>query len=483
MPFEMRSKRVRVHILRDGAAGKRRRGERRRALACLWIKTAFRSRGMDEVFDRYLTALGQIEKLPAPHLVRYQQGLVERLVRHARDNIAFYRDRLGPVFGPGDRFDFSRWPEIPILDRRAAAQATQQVRAPHLPESYGDVHEISTSGTAELPLRFTVNGLVSLAANGALTQLCRWHGVDTARALATIKLYPDDDVPPLPDGVQMKGWSRAGPESEAYGLDMRAPMEQQLAWLERRRAPFLAATPSHAMAIAFAAGEHRARALGLEFVFSIAETVLPRARQVVKDLFGAKLLAIYSCQEIGFIGIECPVSGQYHIVVDNALIEILRPDGSQAGPGETGRVVVTGLYNYATPFIRYALGDVATAAAGPCACGRTLPLIAQVEGRTRAEFIFRDGTRMWPRGIHSDEIRTYVAYREFQLVQADYDVIEFRYIPQPNAHAPDFDGLKSYGRRRFHPSVDIRALAVAEFPRGRTGKHEHFISLVSEDRH
>ena len=126
---------------------------------------------MDPIFDRYLTALGQIERLPAPHLVRYQHGLVERLARHARDNVAFYRDRLEPVFGPGDRFDFSRWAEVPVLDRRQAAQATLQMRTPQLPASYGDIHEISTSGTAELPLRFTTNDLVSMAANGALTQL------------------------------------------------------------------------------------------------------------------------------------------------------------------------------------------------------------------------------------------------------------------------------------------------------------------------
>lgn len=436
---------------------------------------------MDQFFERYLTALAQVERLPAPNLLRYQQGLIERLVRHARDKVPFYRDRLRPLFDPDDRFDFSRWSEVPVLGRREAARETARMRAPDLPDSYGAIHEIRTSGTAELPLTFTTNGLVSTAANGALTVLCRWHGIDTARALATIKLYPDDEAPTLPDGDHTMGWSWADPNSDAYGLDMRTPMDEQLSWLERRKAPYLAATPSHAMAIAFAAGENRARHLGLEFVFSIAETVLPRARTVVREMFGAKLVAIYSCQEIGFIAIECPVSGQYHIVMDNALVEIVGSDGAPGKPGETGRVLVTGLYNYATPFIRYALGDVATVASGPCACGRTLPLIAQVEGRTRAEFVFRDGTRMWPRGTHSDEIRAFVPYREFQLVQADYDVIEFRYIPQPDAHAPDFAGLKSYGRQRFHPSVDIRAIAVSDFPRGRASKHEHFISLVSED--
>jgi phenylacetate-CoA ligase len=436
--------------------------------------------GMDDVFARYLTALTQIEKLPVPHLLRYQQGLIERLVRHAREHVPFYRDRLAPLFDAGDRFDFARWSEVPVLDRREAARETGRMRAHDLAASYGDVREIRTSGTAELPLTFTTNGLVTTAANGALTLLCRWHGIDTARALATIKLYPDDQIPPLPDGEHTRGWSEANPDSHAYGLDMRTPMDEQLAWLERTKAPCFAATPSHAMAVAFAAGESRGRSLGLEFVFSIAETVLPRARAVIRDLLGAKLVAIYSCQEIGFVGIECPVSGQYHIVMDNALVEIVDADGVPAKPGEIGRVLVTGLYNYATPFIRYALGDVATVASSPCACGRTLPLIAQVEGRTRAEFIFRDGTRMWPRGTHSDAIRDFVPYREFQMVQTDYDVVEFRYIAQPDAPSPDLAGLKQYGRDKIHPSVDIRAVAVEAFPRGRGGKHEHFLSLVSD---
>jgi phenylacetate-CoA ligase len=435
---------------------------------------------MDPVFDRYMTALTQIERLPEPQLRRYQRGLVERVVRHARDNVAFYRHRLQSLFGPDDAFDFSHWSEVPVLERQQVARESLQMRAQNLPESYGEVHEIKTSGTAELPLTFTTNGLVSMAANGALTQLCRWHGVDTARPLATIKLYPDDGVPPLPEGDHTKGWSQSDPTSDVYGLDMRGPMEPQLAWLERKKAPYFAATPSHAMALAYAAGPVRARKLGLEFVFSVAETVLPRARQVVRDMFGAKLLAIYSCQEIGCIAIECPVSGQYHIVMDNALVEIVGEDGAPVAPGEIGRVLVTGLYNYATPFIRYALGDVATAAAGPCPCARTLPLIAQVEGRTRAEFIFRDGTRMWPRGVHSDEIRVFVPFLEFQMVQLDYEVVEFRYIAPPDAPSPDLVGLKRYGRERIHPSVDIRAVAVDEFPRSHSGKHQHFISMVSD---
>ena len=435
---------------------------------------------MDQFFDRYMTALTQVERLPGPHLLRYQGGLVERLVRHARAHVPFYRDRLQSLFGPDDAFDFSRWPQVPVLDRQEAAQANTRVSAPELPESYGVIHEITTSGTTGIPLSFSVNGLVSTAGNGALTLLARWHGMDTSRPLAMIKMYSAKDIPPMPEGFHGKGWSQASPDADTFGIDMRTPLDQQLVWLESRKAPYLITSASHATAIAYAAGADRSRALGLEIIFSTAETVLARARNIVRENFGAKLVALYSCQEIGMIAMECPVSGQYHVIIDNVLVEIVRPDGSLVAPGETGRVLVTGLYNYATPFIRYAIGDIATAAAECCPCGRSLPLIEQIEGRTRAEFIFRDGTRIWPRALHAEAIRAFVPFREFQMVQVDHDVIEFRYIPQSGEHAPDLAGLKMYGRKNIHPSVDIRAITVVEFPRGRAGKHEHFLSLISD---
>ena len=304
------------------------------------------------------------------------------------------------------------------------------MRSDSLPESYGEIREIRTSGTTGIPLSFTTNGLVSTAGNGAFTHLARWHGADTSRPMAIIRMYPDGEIPPLPHGRHSKGWSRVDPESDVYGLDMRTPIEDQLLWLESRKAPYLISSASHAAALADAASEDRARNLGLEIIFSTAETVLPRVRKLVRERFGAKLVAIYSCQETGYIAIECPVSGQYHVLVDNALVEIVEEDGSPTPPGEVGRVLVTSLYNYATPFIRYAIGDVATASATPCACGRTLPVIPQIEGRTWSEFIFQDGKRIWLRSLHADAIRTFVPFREFQMVQTAYDVIEFRYVPR-----------------------------------------------------
>ena len=78
-----------------------------------------------------------------------------------------------------------------------------------------------------------------------------------------------------------------------------------------------------------------------------------------------------------------------------------------------GRVIVTRLYNYAMPFIRYELGDFAVAGTGPCACGRTLPVIARIKGRARNAFVFRDGSRMWPRSLMIQSMHAFVAFSRF----------------------------------------------------------------------
>jgi phenylacetate-CoA ligase len=137
-------------------------------------------------------------------------------------------------------------------------------------------------------------------------------------------------------------------------------------------------------------------------VFLIGETIPDGTREFIAERLGARSAGIYSCQEIGAIACECEAAPHYHVAAENALVEILDESGRDVAPGGRGRVVVTGFYNYAMPFIRYELGDLAEAGSAPCGCGRAAPIIARIEGRSRHAFIFRDGTRLWPRAAMVD---------------------------------------------------------------------------------
>jgi phenylacetate-CoA ligase len=431
---------------------------------------------MDPLFARYLTALEQTEWLPRPQLVAYQHDLMRRVVRHAYDNVPFYRGRLACLFRGGDEPDLARWSEVPIVTRAEASTHAAEMRAPSLPEPLAATSETRTSGSTGIPLQIAASRLTTIAANAALTRLARWWNVDVSRPLACIRIHKA--APPAwPDGRHRNGWSQACPESGLHELDLTTPVDQQIDWLLRQKAPYWRTSASNALQIAYAATPAQAQAFGVELIFAIAETVFPRAREIIWERLGVPIAAIYSCEEVGFIATQCPVEPVYHVVAENAWVEILREDGTPAAPGELGQVVLTGFYNYAMPFIRYAIGDIATVGPDACACGRSLPVIAQVEGRSRYAFVFSDGTRVWPR-LWDFDIRPFVSCREFQLAQVDRDKIEFRYVPDDSDALPNATGLADYLRRKLHPSAEIALVPMERIPRGRGGKLEPFVTAA-----
>src|SRR5262249_24684547 len=146
-------------------------------------------------------------------------------------------------------------------------------------------------------------------------------------------------VPQYPVGQVSKGWSWQAPDTEAYGLDMRATVEEQIDWLLRHKAPYLMTLPSNAMALAYAASEETEH-LKFELIFSISETIIPGARELVAEKLGAKLIGIYSGEEVGYIATECPLKQHYHVCAEMTLVEIVDDAGRPVPPGQAGRVLV-----------------------------------------------------------------------------------------------------------------------------------------------
>jgi phenylacetate-CoA ligase len=433
---------------------------------------------MNVIFDQFMKTLQQTEWGSSSRLVEYQEGLIANLVNHAYQNVPFYRNRLACLYDADGRIDHSRWNNVPIVSRVEAAACAASMRAPRLGGVHGDVTEVRTSGSTGAPLSIASTMLNWLAANASRTRMASWWGLDTSRPLARIRVYRQDP-PVYPEGRDDTCWSYDNPEASTFNLDLRTPVEQQIEWLLRKKAPYLATSPSNAMALAYAVTPDQARELGIEFIFGVGETVLSDARELVQERLGARMGALYSCEEVGTIATQCPHSDGYHVVVENTLVEILNADGSKSKPGEVGQVVLTGFYNYAMPFIRYAIGDVAVFADAPCPCGRSLPLVAQVLGRTRCAFVFSDGTRVWPRAWDARAVAGFVGCKEFQMVQVDHRRIELRYIADSDASCPsDPAGLQAYVRDKFHPSAEVVLIQLEAIPRGPGGKFEPFMSLV-----
>jgi phenylacetate-CoA ligase len=135
----------------------------------------------------------------------------------------------------------------------------------------------------------------------------------------------------------------------------------------------------------------------------------------------------YACMEIGRIAIECPTHQGLHVNADHVIMEILHGD-ERAPAGETGEVVLTALNQFATPFIRYRLGDLTAWVHEPCRCGSTHPLIRPPEGRFEDLLRFRDGR--WQTAVpFMHRVRLAEHVDRFQLIQESFDVVRVLIVP------------------------------------------------------
>jgi phenylacetate-CoA ligase len=131
----------------------------------------------------------------------------------------------------------------------------------------------------------------------------------------------------------------------------------------------------------------------LRVIQAIGETLSPVARSLIEDSFGAPVRNLYSNTEAGYVASPCPAGHGLHVHSENVLAEVLDADNRPCAPGQTGRLVLTTLHNFLTPFVRYDIVDEVTLAPGPCPCGRGLPLWTHVVGRHYPTLHLTDGRR------------------------------------------------------------------------------------------
>jgi phenylacetate-CoA ligase len=210
-------------------------------------------------------------------------------------------------------------------------------------------------------------------------------------------------------------------------------------------------------------------------VLCCAERLFPEDRQRFVEAFGPSVFETYGCREVMLIGSECEAHDGLHLSAENLIVELVVTENGVARPareGEAGEVVLTDLHNYGMPFIRYANGDMAIAgAAARCACGRTLPRIAAVDGRS-AETL-RDGRGNRVGGLVFNLIFSVLAktVRQFQAVQHADQSITLKLVPTSALDETARDHIRA-NCEKYLPGIPIRTEIVADIPPGRNGKRQ-----------
>jgi len=122
----------------------------------------------------------------------------------------------------------------------------------------------------------------------------------------------------------------------------------------------------------------------------MGSSITPFMKRIVESAFERPMYEDYGSAELSGIAAECSARAGLHPFEEVMFVEVER-NGRPARVGELGRVLVTDLWNYAMPLIRYDIGDVAVVQEGRCACGRTTGRL-DVRGRLHDCLVADDGT-------------------------------------------------------------------------------------------
>jgi phenylacetate-CoA ligase len=189
---------------------------------------------------------------------------------------------------------------------------------------------------------------------------------------------------------------------------------------------YLVTRPIEAHALALEALAHQSE-VRLRGILGVGTAIRTDEKADCVSAFGGTVVTPYGAKEGGQMAFPCPVTGHYHLSEENVFIEVVDEQDQPCASGQVGRVIVTPLYNFAQPFIRYEQGDLAILGE-PCVCGRTLRVLTEIVGRQEHLFQFPGG-RKFAMTINYDLMEEF-GVRNWQIAQTGPLSIEVRYVPR-----------------------------------------------------
>jgi phenylacetate-CoA ligase len=403
---------------------------------------------------------------------------LQGLLAHAAHHVPHYARTLGRAEDL-PRLTPETWAQLPLLTRHDLRPGNRQMLSGHVPPEHGRRQTNPTSGSTGTPIECQSTDLTQFFWKVFALREHVWHRRDFTRKLMVIR-YVKENPEKAAGGLRAEKWGAATDDVIRTGpvalYDLRADLSFLAERLIAERPGYLLGHPSALSGLIDQCERRGVKPEGLLQLRAIGEMVPDDLGERSQRLWGTPLVDVYSCQEAGYLAVQCPDHPHLHVQSENVLLEVIDGEGRACQPGEIGRVVITSLNNFATPLIRYELGDYARVG-GPCPCGRGLPVLERVMGRSRNLVTLPSGDTRWPR-VGYEELRTIAPVGEIQMIQHSLEDIEVRLV----VHAPltplHYQALTAYVQRNLGHPFRIRFELVDSIRHAVNGKVEAFISKL-----
>lgn len=394
-------------------------------------------------------------------------------VQQAGQRVPHYQGLFGRLgFDTGMPAGVDDLQRLPLLNKADIRHDVESFKA----VGHGPLKRYTTGGSSGEPLVFYMDRARISHDVAAKWRATRWWGVDIGDKELVVWGSPVE----IGSQDRVRRWRDALLRSHLLpAFEMSADnLDRFVLKIRSTRPAMLFGYPSSLSLIA----RHAARqgvslsSLGIRVVFVTSERLYDEQRRVIESTFGCPVANGYGARDAGFIAHECP-AGSLHVSAEHMVVETVRPDGSRTAAGEAGEIAVTHLCTPDFPLVRYRTGDVGVLSAEPCRCGRGLPVLQEVQGRSTDFVVAADGTVMHGLALIYT-VRDLEGVEQFKITQQSLDRVDVQLVTSA-AFAPDGEGriVRDF-KARLGAGVEVRVERVADIAPERSGKHRYVVSKV-----
>jgi len=416
-------------------------------------------------------SMEEVQWWPAEQVAALQRQRLHTLLKEAALHVPYYRDLFARIgFDPRDSQSPDQLHRIPFLTKSLIRSNTDALKATN---AHG-LSRLNTGGSTGEPLVFFIGKNRVSHDVAAKWRATRWWGVDVGDPEVVVWGSPIE----LGKQDRIKAWrDRVFRTRLLSAFEMSAPKLDQFIHTIRAIKPrMLFGYPSALSHIALHARKRGIAMddLGIAVAFVTSERLYDTQRSTIGEVFGCKVANGYGGRDAGFIAHECP-SGGMHLTADDIVVEIVDAAGEVQPAGVVGEIVVTHLSTQEFPFIRYRTGDIGVLGTSPCACGRGLPLLQDIQGRSTDFVVAADGTVLHGLALIY-VLRDLAGIQSFKVVQESRALTRVLLVVDGSFTSDAAQQIERVFKQRLGSGVRISVDLVDNIAAEKSGKFRYIVS-------
>lgn len=394
------------------------------------------------------------------------------LIVHAYHTTKYYKKLFDEIaFNPAKLKNFDDIKAIPVLTKNIIRENLSSLLSTAY--SKNQIHFSETGGTTGVKMKFYRNNSCLSPKEAARYRFEKWTGWDVGERMGLVWTAQQDYVGHWTVKEKIKNGLFERQVVLPAAILNKEELQSYTRELFDKKPTMIRAFTSPLYEVARVLLDNNYRMSSVKGIVTTGEPLHSHQRELIEQAFACKVFDSYRSREAGPLAQECSEHNGMHINAESMYLEIVEPAEEENFDAGIGEIIITDLLNYGMPLIRYEMGDMGAVSKRKCHCGRGLPLLERISGRSTDMLFTPDG-----RQITAGSLVLYLVDEapgligQTQIIQDKIDHLLIRMTADP---APSKE-LIAYQRRTvrklFGSDMQISFEIVDAISRSKSGKYQ-----------